>query len=481
MTTASSLSCPPQFGTPRSPDRETLGPRVAKVAAKLGKPLMPWQQHVLDVALEIDPYTGELAYDEVGLTVPRQSGKSTLILAKFVHRGLASEFFGRRQQMVYTAQTRKKALEKWREDYVAEIESSPLADRVTPHYPSGGEHLRFPNGSRFAVESNTEKAGHGGTLDEVYLDEAFAHQDGRLEQAFTPAMITRRNKQMWVVSTAGWQDGSPYLRRKVKRGREQADMGVREGLAYFEWSAPEDAEPDDRDVWRSCMPALGHTITERAIANELAKHQAEGKLNDFRRAYLNQWVLRPADVEESLVATSVWDALTDNTSRITGRPVLAVEIGMTRAEAAIAVAGSRSDGLPHVELVESREGTSWAVERLVQLHERHVSLGVVLDKGGPAATLVPDLEAASVPVIGVNTSGLAEACGSFFDMVQEQRVRHPLDVEVTAALAAGRPRPLSERWAWSRQTPGAPLLLAVTLALHGYTTNNSVEAWGFFE
>jgi phage terminase large subunit-like protein len=47
---------------------------------------MPWQQDAADVAYEYDPVTGLFRYDEVDITVPRQSGKTTLTLAKKVHR-----------------------------------------------------------------------------------------------------------------------------------------------------------------------------------------------------------------------------------------------------------------------------------------------------------------------------------------------------------------------------------------------------------
>ena len=40
---------------------------------------MPWQRHVADIAYELDEDTGRLAYREVRLTVPRQSGKTTLM------------------------------------------------------------------------------------------------------------------------------------------------------------------------------------------------------------------------------------------------------------------------------------------------------------------------------------------------------------------------------------------------------------------
>ncbi|MFR1605435.1 MAG: hypothetical protein ACLSUZ_01980 [Bifidobacterium pseudocatenulatum] len=45
----------------------------------LGKPLLPWQRYVADVAGEIDPATGTYYYDRVVLSTPRQCGKSTPI------------------------------------------------------------------------------------------------------------------------------------------------------------------------------------------------------------------------------------------------------------------------------------------------------------------------------------------------------------------------------------------------------------------
>src|SRR5215217_7263151 len=107
------FDCPPRWASPRSPDRQTLGPRVAEVADLLGTPLMPWQRHVADVALELDPETGLLAYREVILTVPRQSGKTTLLLAVMTHRALG---FGQRQRVLYTAQTRNDARKKWEDE-----------------------------------------------------------------------------------------------------------------------------------------------------------------------------------------------------------------------------------------------------------------------------------------------------------------------------------------------------------------------------
>jgi len=86
----SSLRCRPRWATRRT-ERPSLGPRAARWAAVLGQPVMDWQRDVLDVALELDPDTGLPAYRQVGVTVPRRSGKTTLLLALTIDRCSAGD------------------------------------------------------------------------------------------------------------------------------------------------------------------------------------------------------------------------------------------------------------------------------------------------------------------------------------------------------------------------------------------------------
>src|ERR1043165_8905339 len=57
-------TCAPRYATPRNPARATWGARLAEVAAAYGKPLLPWQRVLADVALELDD-DGHLAFREV--------------------------------------------------------------------------------------------------------------------------------------------------------------------------------------------------------------------------------------------------------------------------------------------------------------------------------------------------------------------------------------------------------------------------------
>jgi hypothetical protein len=441
------LACPPRYGTVRNPDRPTLGSKVGQVAQLLGKPLMPWQQHVADIATEIDPDTGRLYYRELRLTVPRQSGKSTLVLAKAAHRCSATEFFGPRQRLVYTAQTRQKAREKFKEDYAPDIELARRL-RARPGWAPGDEHLRFPNGSKFGIESNTEKAGHGGTLDEAYIDEAFAHTDNRLEQAFGPAMITRRNVQTIVISTAGWADASPYLWGKVEHGRRLIESGEPTRIAYFEWSAPQDADPFDRSVWRACMPALGFTIDEEDVDAELQRMLAsEEGLNGFRRAFLNQWV--PKGAASWAVPAEWWEACADPQSTIDGKPLLCLSVAPDGATGCLLAAGRRSDGLLHIEVVLHG---SPAVVNATSVAEIALRQGaaVALHPGHAAGALRADLEKAKVRVRNITTGDYTRGCGAFYDAVRDGRLRYVApQPEIAAALRGARRKFVGDAWRWA--------------------------------
>jgi phage terminase large subunit-like protein len=249
------------------------------VAAALGFGLMPWQEDVLAVATEL----GEdkmLVYRQVGVTVPRQSGKSTAMLCLLLGYALARP--GTR--IVYTAQTRLDARRMLLDEWWPRIQASKLAAVVKVRRGYGTEALMFANGSRVSLVSSSAKAGHGDSVDAFILDEAWAQADDRLEQALRPAMITRPDPQLWIVSTAG-TDTSVYLRSKVADGRARAELGVTDTACYFEWSAADDADASDPETWRGCMPALGWTATEAAVAADF-ELMAEA---EFRRAYLNQW------------------------------------------------------------------------------------------------------------------------------------------------------------------------------------------------
>lgn len=460
-----SLTCRPRYSTRRT-DRPSLGPKVGRVAAALGTPLMPWQQHVADVALEVDPTTGRLVYREVVLTVPRQSGKTTLILAVAVHRALG---FGGAQRIVYAAQTRNDARKKWEDDHVAALEASPIGRHSPKPYrvrkTNGNEAIIWRNGSMHGITANTEKAGHGGTLDLPFIDEAFAQVDYRLEQAFKPAMITRPQPQLWVVSTAGTPE-SVYLWDKVVAGRERVEDGATDSVAYFEWAADPGADPGSVETWKACMPALLHegnpggTQPIEAVAAEYASMA----LPEFKRAFLNLWDARRGD---PVISAEDW--LDRQARSEMADPVaLAFDVSPDRSSAAIGAASPSTvqrDKI-HLEVVEHRSGTGWVVPRLVELRQAHRPLAIVCDAAGPAGGLLAQASAAGLDVTVVSTREHAQACGGFYDGVMDDEVVHIGQPELAAALDGADRRIVSDSWLWARRSSSVDIcpLVAVTLA-----------------
>ena len=422
---------------------------------------MPWQRHVADVALEIDPATGRLAYREIGLTVPRQSGKTTLILALAVHRALG---FDSRQVISYAAQTRNDARIKWEDEHVLALQASMFRKLFSVRKTNGNEAILWRNGSKHGIVANTEKSGHGATLDLGFLDEAFSQVDDRMEQAFKPAMITRPQPQLWIVSTAG-NDSSIYLKQKMTKGREQVDAGTAKGLAYFEWSAPDNLDPTDPRTWRQCMPALGHTISEDAIASDFKSMQ----LVEFQRAYLNQWPDRSA--VDPVIPGGSWADIKDLDSQPAGSVVLGVDASPDRTAAAIAVAGVRADGVGHVEIAESRPGTGWLLDRVLELHRRHQPRAWVLDPASAAGSLLPELLENGIEPELVTGREMAQACGAFYeDVMETQAFRHRGQQALDDAVSSAQKRRSMDAWSWDKRFSDADIspLVAATLARQGY-------------
>lgn len=455
--TASSVVCPPRWATPRS-DRPTIGGRIGKIAAALGTPFMPWQQQVADVGGEVDPVTGLLHYREIVVTLMRQQGKTTLQLPWMVDRCLSWPI---PQHVTYAAQNGVAARDKLFDEHVPTILASPLAKAVRVRKTSGHEALLWRNGSRQTLTAAKETSGHGGVLDAAVIDEAFAYQDYRLEQAFRPAMQTRADPQLLVTSTAGYSElKSPYLWSKVMAGRALVESGEPSRVAYFEWSFSDDEDPFSEETWWRRMPALGHTTNADAI-----RAAAEGmEPAEFLRAFGNRW---NTSVTAGVFEPGQWaDCYDPVSTRMGGAPFMAVAVPPDRSAASIGVAARRSDGLLHVEVAEYRPGTGWVPERLAEMVRGNHVPAVVIDQYSPAASLMARIEAEGVPLLRVSARQYGQACGSFFDDVTEGRLRHIGQLPLTSAVEGAHKRAMGDAWAWARRNPSVDIspLEAVTLA-----------------
>lgn len=419
---------------------------------------MPWQRHVADVAFEIDPATGLFVYREVRLTVPRQSGKTTLMLAAMTHRCVA---MGGIQRVSYTAQTGKDARLKWEDEHVPALERSPFSALMQIRRTNGSEAIRWSDGSIWSLMATTETAGHGAQLDLGVIDEAFALTDDRLEQSMKPAMVTRPQPQLWVVSTAG-TNGSSYLNDKVDDGRLRALAGDTRAVAYFEWSAPDGADAADEATWLQCMPALGLTVPIEAIRSDFESMREP----EFRRAYLNQRQDRSAAQPWQVVTDDQWQKCLDDRSRIDGPVSLALDVTPSRSMSSLCAAGLRSDKVAHIEVIGNRPGTGWVIDWFTPERVREYR-SITIDPVSSAGSMVGDLRRLGLTVNEISTREMATGCGKFFDLVVAGNLRHIGQVPLTAAISGAKRRKLGDAWGWHRRDTAVDVspLVSCTLAL----------------
>jgi phage terminase large subunit-like protein len=213
-------SAPPRFAVPAT-DRRSYGAALGATAEALGFRLMPWQAMVARVALE--HAGGQLAYRDVAIGTPRQSGKSSLVLALVVYRMMSAPD----QWLVYGAQNRLSGRRKLFDRWWPKLRRSRLGGMFTLDRATGAEALRCANGSIMTLLSTDEGAAHGETLDLAVLDECWK-LGASAEQACRPAMATRANAQLWCLSTAG-TERSVFWRSRVDQGRAVAGVGVPRG------------------------------------------------------------------------------------------------------------------------------------------------------------------------------------------------------------------------------------------------------------
>lgn len=429
------------------------------MAGLLGLELMPWQQHVLDVALEIDPATDRLAYRQVFLSVPRQSGKTALLLVLWVLRCMA---MGPRQQVIYTAQDRNSAREKWERDFLDALMASQLVEgrdfRVRKS--NGSEATQWTNGSLQTISATLASSAHGRSLDLVMIDEAFEHRDAAaIDGSFGPPMLTRPEPQMWVVSTAGtWRSTFLNDRRDAARLAAEADEG--RGLACFEWSADPDWDLWDRAKWPEFMPALGYSQTEEAVAGLIAVMEERAA----RRAFMN--LTTEEDEDSNGMDLGAWSKQNSATSKISTDMMLAVDGSPDRRWASIGAAGRGIDEDLHGELVETGPGLAWLGPRTIAVAKRQGIGTVAVDPSSSAGSVIPELEAAGLTVHKMPARAHAWAAGMVYDRVVDGHFWHRGQAELQAAVVAARKRPLGDAWAWDRRNEDDNLtpLVAVTLA-----------------
>lgn len=442
----------------------------------LGWELFAWQHEAADVAGEYHPITGRPRFRTVGISVARQNGKTTLVLAR-----LGRQLLPRRQTVAYTAQDRSLARTKWME-HVELLMDTPFASRVERvDRQQNREMMVMKNGSRYLpVTPTSKKAGRSLSLDLAIIDEAYAHETMGVVKAIEPTLITRPMAQLWLLSNAGDADSLLWW-HYTELGRQMVD-NPDASMCWIEYAPPGDplsVDVNDVENWRLGNPSMG----EPGGVDEIALRAAsmENDASTFRKEHLNLWVDRSMT---SGLTAAVWGGCYRD-DLVPGKQVaFGLDFDADRASGALVSAGMVTDvdgaRVTPLEVIDVSGDLNLLVQRAAANANQFKGM-ILIQSGSPASSEIATLERLTTygrrkgkdlhRVNVIAQPEMARAVGSFYDAALVRRLSHRSDPRLNDAVSAAVRREVGDVFVWQRRIAEsiAPLT-AATLARWGVLT-----------
>jgi hypothetical protein len=287
----------------------------------MGVDLYPWQVHAARYLTARGPRTWQ--WPEVATVVARQNGKTTLLELLVISRLLKG------QRVAHTAQNRTLPRESHRE--IAALLRRKFPKEVeTVRYAGGQEEIIMTNGGRYVIVAPNRAASRGLSVDLFVVDELLDFDDWDFIGAAKPTVMASPEAQIAYFSNAG--DPTSVVLNSL-RARADNDPS----LAYMEWSADPDYQPDDIRGWLQSNPAVGHNANLLAnLEREFRAHTLGDSLGVWEREYLCRWAM--ASGRATLVRPEEWERLERLDNVRPRRPTLGIKVDPSGERAAAAIA-----------------------------------------------------------------------------------------------------------------------------------------------
>lgn len=372
------------------------GEMAARLAsAYFGEP-MPWQPHLLDVMLARDERDKFIA-KTMGISVPRQNGKSWVVRARCFYGALNGE------KILYTCQhgdTSDEMFQKLAEPFEDEDEPELHALLKAVRKTNGQQAIRLNNGGLIRFTTRTDSLARGKTYDVLIYDEAQDLTNSQ-QAASLPAISAggKHNPQTIYLGTPP----APENKGTVFRDLHDAVHDGRSEMAWVEWAASEIGDKTDRARWYECNPSLGVLIDISAVEGECQQMQPDV----FARERLGWWS-PVGGVQNVALDGSKWLECQRDAGTTDGRLAFGVKFTADGGTVAISWARAVKGGGSYVELYDVQGaggGTANIADML--LRNKDEIAAVCIDGKTGAAALVQRLHDGRFPKKAIIPSSAA--------------------------------------------------------------------------
>lgn len=466
---------------------------VADLSSRAGIVLDGWQEIILRAAMG-ERSDNTWAAKRVGVSVPRQNGKSQLLVA----RALAGVLlFGEKKIVIsaHQADTARESFSKLVE--ILEADGNEwLMERVKPNGIMNAinrESVKFRNGATIQFKARTGSGGRGFSSDCLMLDEA-----QRLKR---PAWVSINSTMSAMANPQVWLLGTPPTREDVEAQMGEVFASVRSSApvstatAWCEWGA-KTSDPNFAEVMKpaprawtpelealcwSANPAWNTRINHDVVQGEAESYTSEELAQDRMGVWLDDLGGggTRAISDEAWRDTRVDDYPTD------GVPSYAVAFSLDGSRLALG-GGFKTETSIHLELIDAFRGTvsqvglaplaDWFMEEVPAGGPRWKSAAAIVLSGSAGAAVLKQMliergvRARTIRV--ANTPEYLTACGMLDEGVKAKTVTHRNSEGQAALDASISITDKDKRGGWLSTVPDGDEtpVEAISLALWGAKT-----------
>ena len=432
---------------------------VSDLSASLGVPLDDWQDLILEAAMG-ERADRTWAAKRVGISVPRQNGKSQLLVA----RALAGALLFGEKKIVISAHQQDTAREAFGKlvEIIEDDDNEWLRSQLDTRFGRGGimnalnrEAVKFLNGAQVQFKARSGSAGKGFSSDCLLLDEAQI-LGSRAWTSINSTMSAMRNPQVWLLGTPPQEEDDCFTFDMV---RKSAVDGTSTSAAWCEWSADpysDSFDPASEYTRWSANPAWNIRINHEVVQGEYETYTPDR----FKQDRLGIW--RTEAGGSRLITATQW------ADSIAGPPADGVRsfgVSFSADGKRQAVAGALAhEGGVHTNVVGAFSGgTEAGVNSLADwLAERKDRTALIAISGQAwSAVLEKALVDRGVPKRMIRVmSGpeVFQSAAMAYDAIREGVLTHPAapkdDVlERSVAVCNKKERNKFGAWAWQATTP----------------------------
>ena len=397
-----------------------LAQKTIELLEHYGIKLLPWQKAVLYRWRALDE-NGKWANPDIGLVVPRQNGKSELLIARIIG-GMV--FLG--EALVYTAQSdntvKEIKLRVQRFFYDADQEIRELLTDEFDAEPKSLDYVELSNRGRCVFRTRTRTNGLGATNDTLLLDEAQEETDAQ-QEALLPT-ISAGHKQNYQTIRVGTPPTAGTSGTVFVRTRKNVLDGKITDYCWQEWSVETITDNNDEEAWYDTNPSLGYFLMKPAVKKE-AQQMANDSFNKMRLGWF-------AGVENMrAISDEQWQPLAVESVQLPEYPnlVYAVKFAPDRSSVTLAVGVIMPNGKVHIEVVERRSmnaGIAWLAAWLLERWRKCNK--IIIDGAAGTQLLVEELtrseQRISKKILTPNVREAGAAYAAFYTAIQQQTITH---------------------------------------------------------